>query len=75
MGEVVEEDLQLLVIVKVGSDDCADGGGHGELGGGDVLGGEGLQVSGQMRGTVGGGKRPTPPPLCVRVRVSVHVQR
>lgn len=36
VGNVVEEDLQLLVIVKVGSDDSADGGWHGELGCGDV---------------------------------------
>lgn len=49
MGKVVEEDLQLLVIVKVGGNDCADRGWHGELGRGDVLGcrGERVQVSRQ----------------------------
>lgn len=32
MGKIVEEYLQLLVIVKVGGDDSAHGGWHGELG-------------------------------------------
>lgn len=37
VSDVVEENLQLLVIVKVSCNDGADGGRHGELGGGDVL--------------------------------------
>lgn len=59
MGEVVEEDLQLLVIVKVGSDDCAHGRRHGELGRGDVLEDRGPRVSGPMNGRVGVGSMPT----------------
>lgn len=61
MGEVVEEDLQLLVIVKVSSDDCAHRGGHGELGRGDVLGREGC------RSVDRGARGRLPPPLCVPV--------
>lgn len=53
MGKVVEEDLQLLVIVKVGGDDCADRGRHGELGRGNVLAGERVQVSRQRSVCVG----------------------
>lgn len=64
MGEVVEENLQLLVIVKVGGDDCADRGGHGELGRGDVLGERGLQVSGQS----GPGADSHHPCVCMCVR-------
>lgn len=37
VSDVVEENLQLLIVVEVGCDDGADGGRHGELGGGDVL--------------------------------------
>ena len=70
MGEVVEEDLQLLVIVKVSGDDCAHRGGHGELGRGDVLGREGCRSVGR------GGQRPTPTtPVCACVCVPVCVQR
>ena len=66
MGEVVEEDLQLLVIVKVGGDDCAHRGGHGELGRGDVLGREGCRSVDRV------GQRPTPTTLvCACVHVPV----
>lgn len=66
MGEVVEEDLQLLVIVKVGGDDCADRGRHGELGRGDILGGEkATEVSGQMSGTGQVQQADSPHCICV----------
>lgn len=54
VGDVVEEDLQLVVIVKVSSDHGAGRRGHGELLGGDVLRGRTTEKSArQHRGCSG----------------------
>lgn len=61
MGEVVEEDLQFLIIVKVSGDDGTDRGWHGKFGRGDVLTGERVQVSRQRCVCVQSKRRDSPP--------------